>query len=134
MIDEREIWVFEDDVMGCSECYEDRLDDRAILPPHMQPHMQMSAGICGMCGYVLDPSIGGLANEIAERMLDAAAVARYISLSDGESALCNERPQRVDEGFTFAPLSDDLRAAAQSVREMGRLLADADVDRKALNL
>lgn len=123
------MWVFENDAMGCSECYEDELRDDAVLPPHLQPHKRLSAGICGMCGYVLDPTALGYAEQIAERLRDAAAVLRHVSLNDGDRAL------RVEGRDSYsAALPDDLREATQAILAMGAKLNDAGVDRADLGL
>lgn len=132
-MDEREIWVFEDDTMGCSECYEDRLDESAILPPHEQPHKQLDAGICESCGYVLDPSLAGQMRPLVERLLDAAVIMRYVPHTQGDLAMRTERPQRHGE-HGVAGLSDDLRSAADALAKMAGRLSDAGVDKTDLCL
>lgn len=129
-MDEREMWVFEDDVMGCSECYEDRLDDRAILPPHEQPHKQMDAGICGMCGYVLDPTMSGYAEQLAEVLRDAHALARHTNHINADRAFAAEGRPNANVGV----LCDDLLEATRAILAMGEALTNAGVDKSDLSV
>lgn len=128
-MDEREMWVFEDDVMGCSECYEDRLDDCAILPAHEQPHKQMDAGICGMCGYVLDPTMSGYAEQLAERLRDAVSVLRRTPLwVAGDSIRAEGREG--DAGGLY----EDVQEATRALLAMAERLTEFGVDKSDLSV
>lgn len=127
------MYVREDDAMGCEDCFKEYLDDGAVLPAHLHIHCEVDAGICGYCGYVLDPTIVGAAEEAAERVLDAVSVIRRVSIAEGERAIADERPQR-PEWCGMAALSDDLREAAALVRKMAGALDSAGVDKPQLDL
>lgn len=130
-MDERKMYVREDDAMGCEECFEDYLDDGAILPAHLHIHKELDAGICGLCGYVLDPTMSGYAEQLAKVLRDAAALARHTNHIDAERAFRAEnRPDTANVGV----LVNDLREATRAILAMAEKLTDAGVDKSALDL